>query len=117
MVSDYKKIILKVIKRYRYPDKSICFECLKKNGTPKNAVLIAGISHGGRRKMIFVLDNITNTNYTIMKEIDKKFETLELETDHAEKFILKAVGIKENGNRVIIFIDDDRYVKIKNTLI
>ena len=116
-MADYKNMTLKVIKMYRYPDRSVCFECLKKNGMPKAAILIAGISHGGRPKIIFTLDSIINSNYAIMREINKKFESLELETDHAEKFILKAIGIKKDGSREVIFIDDDRYVEIKNTVV
>ena len=116
MMSDYKKMTLKVIKMYRYPDRSVCFECMKKNGMPKAAILIAGISHGGRHKIIFTLDSIINSNYSIMREIDKKFETLEVETDHAEKFILKATAVKKDGSRIILFVDDDRYVEIKNKL-
>lgn len=116
-MSNYKTMTLEVIKMYRYPDRSVCFECLKKNGMPKAAILFAGISHGGRPKIIFTLDSVINSNYAIMREIDKKFESLELETDHAEKFILKAVGIKKDGSREVIFIDDDMYVQIKNTVV
>ena len=116
-MSNYKTMTLEVIKMYRYPDRSVYFECLKKNGMPKAAILIAGFSQGGRNKIIFTLDSIINSDYAIMREIYKKFESLELETDHAENFILKAVGIKKDGSREVIFIDDNMCVQIKNTVV